>query len=175
MPFAKLGLTKPLLRRVQSRGYGVATPIQLRAIPPASKGRDLIASAQTDAQTIPGFRPGRDEVMAVTDIAAGGIDAAGISQVINYDPPHDPADYVHQVSRTGCARHPNDAFTLVTSEDLKLLAAIEHFIGQKMGRLAIEGFAEGPVPLRTKPRPRSTRSRKTGRGITSDQTHNRHS
>ena len=47
MPFAKLGLTKPLLRGVQSMGYGVATPIQLRAIPPALEGRDLIASAQT--------------------------------------------------------------------------------------------------------------------------------
>ena len=47
MPFAKLGLTKPLLRGVQSMGYGVATPIQLRAIPPALEGRDVIASAQT--------------------------------------------------------------------------------------------------------------------------------
>ena len=47
MPFAKLGLTKPLLRGVQSMGYGDPTPIQLRAIPPALEGRDVIASAQT--------------------------------------------------------------------------------------------------------------------------------
>jgi superfamily II DNA/RNA helicase len=62
MPFAKLGLTKPLLRGVQSMGNGVTTPIQLRAIPPTLQGRDLIASVQT----------------------------AGINQVINYDPPQNP-------------------------------------------------------------------------------------
>ncbi len=42
-----LGLTKPLLHGVQAMGYGDPTPIQLRAIPPALEGRDVIASAQT--------------------------------------------------------------------------------------------------------------------------------
>ena len=42
-----LGLTKPLLQGVQAMGYGDPTPIQLRAIPPAIEGRDVIASAQT--------------------------------------------------------------------------------------------------------------------------------
>lgn len=42
-----LGLTKPLLQGVQAMGYGDPTPIQLRAIPPALEGRDVIASAQT--------------------------------------------------------------------------------------------------------------------------------
>ena len=47
MPFTKLGLTKPLLEGVQAMGYGDPTPVQLRAIPPALEGRDIIASAQT--------------------------------------------------------------------------------------------------------------------------------
>ncbi|MFM8887896.1 MAG: DEAD/DEAH box helicase, partial [Chthoniobacterales bacterium] len=47
MPFTKLGLTKPLLEGVQAMGYGEPTPVQLRAIPPALQGRDVIASAQT--------------------------------------------------------------------------------------------------------------------------------
>jgi len=47
MPFTKLGLTKPLLEGVQAMGYGEPTPVQLRAIPPAIEGRDVIASAQT--------------------------------------------------------------------------------------------------------------------------------
>ena len=47
MPFTKLGLTKPLLEGVQAMGYGDPTPVQLRAIPPALEGRDVIASAQT--------------------------------------------------------------------------------------------------------------------------------
>ena len=47
MLFTKLGLTKPLLEGVQAMGYGDPTPVQLRAIPPALEGRDVIASAQT--------------------------------------------------------------------------------------------------------------------------------
>ena len=47
MPFSKLGLTKHILQGVQSMGYGDPTPIQLRAIPHALEGRDVIASAQT--------------------------------------------------------------------------------------------------------------------------------
>jgi ATP-dependent RNA helicase RhlE len=128
-------------------------------------------------EALHGFRCGRYEVMVATDIAARGIDVAGISHVINYDPPQNPEDYVHRVGRTGRAQHAGDAFTLVTPEDFKLLAAIEHFIGQKIERLAIEGFAEGPAPLRTKkpPHPRRIRFRKAGRGIAPDQTHNRYS
>ena len=115
--------------------------------------------------------------MVATDIAARGIDVVGISHVINYDPPQNPEDYVHRVGRTGRAQLTGDAFTLVTPEDFKLLAAIEHFIGQRIKRLAIEGFAEGPSPLRTEksPRPRPIRFRKAGRGLAPDQTHNRHS
>ena len=109
------------------------------------------------AEALHGFRCGRYEVMVATDIAARGIDVAGISHVINYDPPQNPEDYVHRVGRTGRAQHAGDAFTLVTPEDFKLLAAIEHFIGQRIERLAIEGFAEGARRL-CEPRNRLVRA-----------------
>lgn len=47
MAFKQLGLSEPVLRGVQAMGYQDPTPIQLRAIPPAIEGRDLIGSAQT--------------------------------------------------------------------------------------------------------------------------------
>jgi ATP-dependent RNA helicase RhlE len=47
MPFSKLGISKSLLQGVEAMGYTEPTPIQLRSIPPALEGRDLIASAQT--------------------------------------------------------------------------------------------------------------------------------
>lgn len=47
MPFAKLGLSKPILEGVRAAGYVEPTPIQLRAIPLVMEGRDLIGSAQT--------------------------------------------------------------------------------------------------------------------------------
>jgi len=47
MPFAKLGLSAPVLEGVKAMGYVDPTPIQLRAIPLILEGKDLIGSAQT--------------------------------------------------------------------------------------------------------------------------------
>jgi ATP-dependent RNA helicase RhlE len=87
-----------------------------------------------------GFRDGRYEVMVATDIAARGIDVEQISHVINYDVPHHPEDYVHRIGRTGRAQSVGDAFTIMTGEDVREVAAIEHFIGQKISRVKLEGF-----------------------------------
>jgi ATP-dependent RNA helicase RhlE len=87
-----------------------------------------------------GFRDGRYEVMVATDIAARGIDVEQISHVINYDVPHHPEDYVHRIGRTGRAQSVGDAFTIMTGEDVREVAAIEHFIGQKIPRVKLDGF-----------------------------------
>ena len=92
-------------------------------------------------QALNGFRTGRYEVMVATDIAARGIDVEQISHVINFDVPHHPEDYVHRIGRTGRAQSVGDAFTIMTAEDLQEVAAIEHFIGQKIPRVKLEGFA----------------------------------
>ena len=47
MPFAKLGLSDPLLEGVKAMGYVEPTPIELRAIPLILSGKDVIGSAQT--------------------------------------------------------------------------------------------------------------------------------
>jgi ATP-dependent RNA helicase RhlE len=47
MPFAELGLSKPILDAVRDAGYTEPTPIQKRAIPHVLQGRDVLASAQT--------------------------------------------------------------------------------------------------------------------------------
>jgi ATP-dependent RNA helicase RhlE len=93
-------------------------------------------------EALRGFKSGRYEVMVATDIAARGIDVAGVSHVINYDIPQHPEDYVHRIGRTGRALQPGDAFTLVTREEMSKLAAIERFIGQKIDRVVMEGFKQ---------------------------------
>jgi ATP-dependent RNA helicase RhlE len=45
--FSTLGLSEPLTRALESRGYAEATPIQMQAIPALLKGRDLLGIAQT--------------------------------------------------------------------------------------------------------------------------------
>ncbi len=92
-------------------------------------------------EALEGFRSGRYEVMVATDIAARGIDVAGVSHVINYDVPENPEDYVHRIGRTGRAQAVGDAFTLATPENNSDVRAIERFIGQEIPRLKLEGFA----------------------------------
>jgi ATP-dependent RNA helicase RhlE len=92
-------------------------------------------------EALEGFKNGRYEVMVATDIAARGIDIAGVSHVINYDVPQHPEDYVHRIGRTGRAQNVGDAFTIMTAEELPHVKEIEHFIGQKVPRLKIENFS----------------------------------
>jgi ATP-dependent RNA helicase RhlE len=91
-------------------------------------------------EALEGFKNGRYEVMVATDIAARGIDIAGVSHVINYDVPQHPEDYVHRIGRTGRAQNVGDAFTIMTAEELPHVKDIERFIGQKIPRLKLDGF-----------------------------------
>src|SRR5437868_2547233 len=75
-----------------------------------------------------------------TDIAARGLDIAGVSHVINYDVPEHAEDYVHRIGRTGRAQNVGDAFTLMNGEEVSALQAIERFIGQKIPRLKLDNF-----------------------------------
>jgi ATP-dependent RNA helicase RhlE len=107
--------------------------------------------------------------MVATDIAARGIDVEQISHVINFDVPHHPEDYVHRIGRTGRAQSVGDAFTIMTAEDIQDVAAIEHFIGQKIPRVKLEGFNyEYTRLLDPHPKPafggRSRRNRSYGPG-----------
>src|SRR4030088_1985126 len=91
-------------------------------------------------EALDGFKSGKYEVMVATDIAARGLDIAGVSHVINYDVPEHPEDYVHRIGRTGRAQNVGDAFTLMNGQEVQALQAIEHFIGRKIPRLKLDNF-----------------------------------
>ena len=103
-------------------------------------------------EALAGFKSGKYEIMVATDIAARGIDVAGVTHVINYDVPENPEDYVHRIGRTGRAQAVGDAFTLVTPENAGDGRDIERFIGQKIPELRLEGFDYKPLA----PRPPQT-------------------
>jgi len=91
-------------------------------------------------QALQGFKSGKFEVLVATDIAARGLDIAGVTHVVNYDVPLNPEDYVHRIGRTGRAMKEGDAFTLLTEEEMKAAAMIEHYVGQKIKRIKLDGF-----------------------------------
>jgi len=103
-------------------------------------------------EALAGFKSGKYEVMVATDIAARGIDVAGVTHVINYDVPENPEDYVHRIGRTGRAQAVGDAFTLVTPENANDIRDIQRFIGQKIPELKLAGFDYKPFAAPNAPR-----------------------
>ncbi len=91
-------------------------------------------------QALKDFKERKVELLVATDIAARGLDIAGVTHVINFDVPLNAEDYVHRIGRTGRALKEGDAFTLLTEDEVKNAAAIEHFIGQTIPRVKLEGF-----------------------------------
>jgi superfamily II DNA/RNA helicase len=63
------------------------------------------------------FEDGRVSTLVATDVAARGIDVAGISHVINFDPPEDHATYTHRIGRTGRAGSTGIGITFVDPEE----------------------------------------------------------
>ncbi|MFI0463565.1 DEAD/DEAH box helicase [Saccharopolyspora sp. 5N102] len=59
------------------------------------------------------FRSGKVDILVATDVAARGIDVAGVTHVINLQCPDDEKTYVHRIGRTGRAGREGVAITLV--------------------------------------------------------------
>lgn len=97
-------------------------------------------SQRERVEALDGFKTGKFEMLVATDIAARGLDIAGVSHVINYDVPENAEDYVHRIGRTGRAQTTGDAFTLVTEEDVRDARSIERFVGATIERKKLEGF-----------------------------------
>ncbi|MDQ4048899.1 MAG: DEAD/DEAH box helicase [Actinomycetota bacterium] len=71
------------------------------------------------------FKGGRERLLVATDVAARGLDIAGVSHIVNYDIPNSPDIYVHRIGRTGRAGDTGRAITLITSKQRSDLEAIE--------------------------------------------------
>jgi ATP-dependent RNA helicase RhlE len=70
------------------------------------------------------FEGGVVDTLVATDVAARGIDVAGITHVINYDIPATREDYVHRIGRTARAGASGVGVTLVTHDQKRELAGM---------------------------------------------------
>ncbi len=64
------------------------------------------------------FRSDKLDILVATDVAARGIDVAGVTHVINYSCPEDDKTYVHRIGRTGRAGASGIAITFVDWADV---------------------------------------------------------
>jgi len=86
------------------------------------------------------FKRGGVRVLVATDIAARGLDIDQLPQVVNFELPNVPEDYVHRIGRTGRAGASGKAVSLVCADEAKLLFDIERLIQRLVERETIAGF-----------------------------------
>ncbi|WP_199728282.1 DEAD/DEAH box helicase [Achromobacter sp. K91] len=95
-------------------------------------------SARTRA--LAGFKDSTVTVLVATDIAARGLDIDQLPQVVNFELPNVPEDYVHRIGRTGRAGATGAAVSLVDNSEIKLLKDIERLIKKTIERKPVEGW-----------------------------------
>jgi ATP-dependent RNA helicase RhlE len=91
-------------------------------------------------RALAGFKSGKVRVLVATDIAARGLDIVQLPQVVNFDLPNVPEDYVHRIGRTGRAGSSGHAYSLVSADEIKQLNAIEQVIQRHIAREYVDGF-----------------------------------
>ena len=118
---------------------------------------DMNQGART--RTLTKMRRGGIRVLVATDVAARGLDVAGISHVINFDLPKFAEDYVHRIGRTGRAGASGIAVSFASYKDMQHLQRIERFTGQSIAPHTVPGLEPKRVP-RPASGPRSGQERK---------------
>lgn len=86
------------------------------------------------------FKQGSIKILVATDIAARGIDIDQLPQVVNFDLPQVPEDYVHRIGRTGRAGKTGHAISLVSADEIKQLKDIERLTQKVLERKLVDGF-----------------------------------
>jgi len=80
------------------------------------------------------FRAGRVPILVATNVAARGLDVAGVDLVINYELPESERLFVHRVGRTGRMGREGVAITFITPEDGRKWAQMERALGKRFER-----------------------------------------
>ncbi|MEN9658596.1 MAG: hypothetical protein RL571_2061 [Pseudomonadota bacterium] len=117
---------------------GLAEWLKLEGFRAAAMHGDL---AQRDRRrTLDRLRRAEIDILVATDVAARGIDVAGIGLVLNFDLPRFAEDYIHRVGRTGRAGRTGKAISLVTKNDFMLLTRIRRRYNIDFGTVSMPGL-----------------------------------
>jgi ATP-dependent RNA helicase RhlE len=101
------------------------------------------------------FKRGQVTCLVATEVAARGLDIKELPQVVNYELPNVPEDYVHRIGRTGRAGANGEAISLVSSDESGLLRDIERVLRRSIPTLPTPVFkiVESTAPPARSDRP----------------------
>jgi ATP-dependent RNA helicase RhlE len=102
-------------------------------------------------RTLKEFRDGTLDVLVATDVAARGIDIAGVRHVYNYDMPNVPENYVHRIGRTARAGAEGTAVAFCAPAEMEELRAVEKQMKAAIPVIGGAPWAEGmaaPKPVK---------------------------
>ena len=88
------------------------------------------------------FKKGQVTALVATEVAARGLDIKELPQVVNYELPNVPEDYVHRIGRTGRAGAAGEAVSLVSADETGFLRDIERVL-----KRAIPVLPTPPFPI----------------------------
>ena len=92
------------------------------------------------------FKQARITALVATEVAARGLDIKELPQVVNYELPNVPEDYVHRIGRTARAGAPGKAFSLVSPDEAPLLRDIERVLRRSVEVGATPAFQITSMP-----------------------------
>ena len=137
------------------------------AVQLTKEGIDAVAfhgnkSQAARTRALKDFKDGKTQVLVATDIAARGIDIHLLPQVVNFDLPYVPEDYIHRIGRTARAGQEGKAISLVSADEHKSLFDIEKLLKYEIQRKIIQGFEPNQNLRSGPPRSKSPKKRSGG-------------
>ena len=124
--------------RTKHRAKRLSKKLGQRGIAAAEIHGNRSQKQRTDA--LAGFRDGRYDVLAATDILARGIDVVELDHVVNFDVPAAPEDYIHRIGRTARAGASGEAYTFVAPDEEGGVRDIERALGRSLPRRTLPDF-----------------------------------
>lgn len=86
------------------------------------------------------FRQGSIQVLVATDLAARGLDIAGVDLVINFSVARTGDDYAHRIGRTGRADAIGKAISLISALEWNKMSSIERYLRIRLERRVVKGL-----------------------------------
>jgi ATP-dependent RNA helicase SrmB len=98
------------------------------------------------------FRQGKTQVLVATDVAARGLDIAGVDLIVNFDMAHSGDEYVHRIGRTGRADSEGTAISFISANDWNLAKSIERYLNVEFEEISFPGVVakyQGPHKIKS--------------------------